>query len=136
LQTHGLDINRDIDCRYVGSQDSSIMNVLLGHTDAGATWPVPWKLFVAEHPEQAAELEVKWQTEALVNVGWVVRNDVPDELISRFAEQLFSLQHDEAGRKLLESISISNFEAATDETYAPIRQFLEAFDRTVRKIEQ
>lgn len=136
LQTHGLDINRDIDNRYVGSQESSIMNVLRGHTAAAATWPIPWKLFTVEHPDQAAELEIKWQTEALINVGWVVRNDVPKEVISRFAEQLFNLQNDEIGRKMLESVSISNFEAASDETYEPIRQFLEEFNRKVRSIEQ
>ncbi len=51
LQNHGLNINTDIENRYVGSQESSIMNVLLGHVAAAATWPVPWKIFVAEHPE-------------------------------------------------------------------------------------
>jgi phosphonate transport system substrate-binding protein len=136
LQTHGLDVMHDVDTRYVGSQESSITNVLLGHTAAAATWPVPWKLFVAEHPDQAAQLEIKWQTEPLINVGWVVRDDVPDQLLTRFAKNLFSLQDDEAGRKLLQAVPISNFEAASDETYAPIRQFLDEFNRTVRNIEQ
>jgi phosphonate transport system substrate-binding protein len=48
LQTHGIDVNRDIENLYVGSQESSIMNVLLGHVEAGATWPVPWKTFQQE----------------------------------------------------------------------------------------
>ncbi len=80
LQTHGLDVNRDIENRYVGSQESSIMNVLRGHVAAGATWPVPWKTFSVEHPELASQLEVKWQTGALVNNGWVVRQDVPPQV--------------------------------------------------------
>ena len=39
LFTHGIDVNRDIESLYVGSQESSIMNVVLGHVAAGATWP-------------------------------------------------------------------------------------------------
>lgn len=136
LHSHGVDINTDIDNRYVGSQESSIMNVLLGHVAAAATWPVPWKTFVAEHPAQAAQLDVKWQTESLVNNGWVVRKDVPVALVERFSVQLFALQNDEAGRKLLKAVPVSRFESANDQTYEPVRAFLENFNRTVRPIEQ
>ncbi|WP_146066726.1 phosphate/phosphite/phosphonate ABC transporter substrate-binding protein, partial [Candidatus Venteria ishoeyi] len=39
LHSHGLNILEDIENRYVGSQESSIMNVYLKQTLAGATWP-------------------------------------------------------------------------------------------------
>lgn len=136
LHSHGIDINTDIENRYVGSQESSIMNVLLGDVAAAATWPVPWKIFMAEHPEQAAQLDVKWQTEAMVNNSWVARADVPAELVERFARQLFSLQDDEAGRKLLQAVPVSRFEPATEQTYQSVRIFLENFNRTIRPIEQ
>lgn len=135
LQTHGLNINTDIDNQYVGSQESSIMNVLLGHVAAAATWPVPWKTFCAQHPRQAEELEIKWQTEALINNGWVVRNDVPAELEGQFALHLFDLQNSEEGRKLLQAVPVSRFEAANDQTYDPVKFFLETFNKTVRPIE-
>ena len=67
LHTHGIDVNRDIENLYVGSQESSIMNVFRGHVAAGATWPLPWLAFNAEHPDQANQLEVKWQTGTLPN---------------------------------------------------------------------
>jgi len=136
LHSHGLNINTDIENRYVGSQESSIMNLLLGDVAAAATWPVPWKAFMVEHPEQAAQLEVKWQTEPMVNNGWVVRADVPATLVERFARQLFSLQNDEAGRNLLQAVPVSHFESATEQAYQPVRAFLENFNRTVRPIEQ
>lgn len=136
LHTHGLDINHDVDNRYVGSQESSIMNVLLGHVAAACTWPIPWKAFVAEHPDQAAELEVKWQTEPLINNSWMVRDDVPSELGARFADALFGLQNHTSGLKLLESVPISRFEAANELTYAPVSRFLQEFNATVRSIEQ
>jgi phosphonate transport system substrate-binding protein len=135
LQTHGIDVNVDVENRYVGSQESSIMNVLLGQVAAGATWPVPWKAFVAEHPEQAAQLELKWQTEALQNNGWVARKDIPDELVHEFADVLFSLQDSEEGRKLLAAVPISRFEAADEQTYAPVAAFLQLFNQTVRPLE-
>jgi phosphonate transport system substrate-binding protein len=135
LHTHGININTDIENRYVGSQESAIMNVLLGHVAAAATWPVPWKTFSAENPEQAAQLEVKWQTEALQNNGWVVRNDIPAPLADQFAAALFSLQESEAGQKLLAAVPVSRFETANDQTYAPAQAFLKVFSQTVRPLE-
>lgn len=135
LHTHGIDVNRDIENLYVGSQESSIMNVLRGHVAAGATWPVPWKTFVQEHPDQAAELEIKWQTETLPNNGWVVRKDVPPELAAKFSALLFGLNTHEQGRALLARLPISKFEAATDQTYQPVIDYLKVFSETVRHVD-
>ena len=135
LHTHGIDINRDIENRYVGSQESSIMNVLRGHVAAGATWPVPWKTFSAEYPEMADQLVVQWQTEPLLNNGWVVRKDVDSSIADEFARLLFSLHNNAQGRIMLERLPVSRFEPATDETYQRVRDFLEKFSDTVRQIE-
>jgi phosphonate transport system substrate-binding protein len=134
FQSHGLNVNTDIENRYVGSQESAIMNVLLGHTAAAATWPIPWKIFSTEHPDQATQLEIKWQTESLPNNGWVVRNDIPSELVKQFSQQLFSLQNSVAGQKMLAAVPISRFEAASKQTYAPVQIFLDNFNKTVRPI--
>lgn len=135
LHTHGLDVNRDLNNLYVGSQESSIMNVLRGDVAAGATWPVPWLAFVAEHPELASQLLVKWQTAILPNNGWVARDDIPQPVVDKFSRLLFGLQHSEQGKLMLNRLPISHFEAASDETYLPVREFLEKFSRTVRQIE-
>ncbi len=135
LHTHGIDVNRDIENLYVGSQESSIMNVLRGHVVAGATWPVPWKTFQQEHPEMAAQLEVKWQTDTLPNNGWVVRNDVPPALAEEVGKALVGLNANQDGRTMLERLGITHFEQATDETYKSVRQYLKVFSETVRPIE-
>jgi phosphonate transport system substrate-binding protein len=135
LHTHGIDVNRDIENRYVGSQESSIMNVFRGYVAAGATWPVPWKSFVSEHPDIANQLEVKWETEPLLNNGWVVYNTIPATLTDKFAKVLFSLQETAAGKAILDRMPISHFEAANDESYRPVHDFLEKFSKTVRPIE-
>ncbi|OIR17623.1 ABC transporter, phosphonate, periplasmic substrate-binding protein [mine drainage metagenome] len=135
LQTHGLDVNKDIENRYVGSQESSILNVLRKHVAAGATWPIPWKAFCIEHPDMASELEVKWQTEPLQNNGWVVRKDVPPAIAEKFQRILFSLNDSDEGKKMLARLPISRFETATDETYRPVQAFLTAFSTQVRNVE-
>lgn len=136
LSAHGIDVNHDIETLYVGSQESTIMNVVRGHVAAGGTWVTPWLAFSVEHADQASQLEVKWQTESLPNNGWVVRQDVPAALASQFAAVLFGLNNSEQGRKILARLPISHFEPATDATYAPVRNFLIMFSRTVHQVEQ
>lgn len=81
LYQHGIDINREIDNNYVGSQESAILNVFLKKTAAGATWPPPWRAFQKDHPDQAAELKVIWETEPLLNNSFMVRDDISPDLI-------------------------------------------------------
>ncbi|BCK87661.1 putative phosphite transport system-binding protein PtxB [Sideroxyarcus emersonii] len=135
LHTHGINVNKDIENLYVGSQESSIMNVLRGHVAAGATWPVPWKTFQQENPEMAAQLEVKWQTGTLPNNGWVVRDDIPPGLAAKVGKALVDLKQAPEGRAMLERMGITGFERAGNETYDPVRQYLKVFSETVRPVE-
>ncbi|OIR17417.1 ABC transporter, phosphonate, periplasmic substrate-binding protein [mine drainage metagenome] len=135
LHTHGVNVNKDIENLYVGSQESSIMNVLRGHVAAGATWPVPWKTFQQEHPEMAAQLEVKWQTGKLPNNGWVVRDDIPPGLAAKVGKALVDLKQTAEGRAMLERMGITGFERAGNETYDPVLQYLKNFSEKVRPVE-
>lgn len=135
FQTHGLDVNRDIVNLYVGSQESSIMNVYLGNVAAGATWPIPWEAFQKEHPDKAKKLELKWETAPLINNGVVARDDVPKQLAMRVAELLANLHRSKEGRSILEKMPLSRFEPADDERYQVIRNFLDKFSLTVRHLE-
>ncbi len=135
LQTHGIDVMKDLDIHYVGSQESSVMNVYLGNVVAAATWPPPWNLLSAERPELAAEVYPIWQTEPLVNNGLVVRDDVPPELLAKVSNILFSLHEHPTGKKLLSAMDLSRFETATNATYKPITVFLEKFHEKVRPLD-
>ncbi len=134
LQTHGLNINTDIENIYVGSQESSIMNVLNRKVAAGATWTLPWKAFIKNDPELAQQLEVKWQTESLINNSWVARNDMPTEIIKKITDVLLHLADTSEGKNILATIPISNFEAANDETYKPVEAFINHFNTIVRPL--
>jgi phosphonate transport system substrate-binding protein len=134
FQTHGLDVNRDIENLYVGSQESSIMNVYLGTVAAGVTWPLPWEAFQKEHPNKAAELELKWETEPLINNGVVARDDVPAALAKEVAHLLDTLHTTTEGKVILARMPLSRFELADDARYRVIEDFLGKFSRTVRPL--
>jgi phosphonate transport system substrate-binding protein len=136
LHRHGLDLGRDLTVRYVGSQESSIMNVYLGNVAAAATWPPPWETLAGERPELARALEVRWRTQALPNNGLVARRDVPPALVQRIAQVLFHLHEEATGRVLLERIALSRFEPADLDTFRPVRAFAAEFSRTVRELGQ
>lgn len=127
LHTQGLDVNKDITRLFSGSQESSIMNVSLGKSAAGTTWPVPWQAFMKRHPELAAELEVKWETPSLVNIGLVARDDVPPEVVDKVRSLLVALHTHEEGRQLLAALPLTRFENATEATYQPVRVFLKRY---------
>ncbi|MDD5275747.1 MAG: PhnD/SsuA/transferrin family substrate-binding protein [Methylovulum sp.] len=135
LHDHGLPISA-YTSRYVGSQESSIMNVYLGDTAAGATWPPPWLSFQKDHPDWAAQLTVQWQTEPLPNNGLVARDDFPPELLKQVTDIVLNLQNNEEGKAILARMPLSHFEPATTETYAPVRKFVAHFNNTVRPLKE
>jgi phosphonate transport system substrate-binding protein len=134
LHDQGLDLRR-VELRYVGTQESSILNVALGETAAGATWPQAWRSFQADQPELASRLTVKWETGALVNNSIMVRDDVDPAVAQSLREALIGLTGEDAGRQVLRRLEISGFKAADSRTYDAVRDFLRDFERDVRKIE-
>lgn len=134
LHMHGLDINNDITNSYVGSQESSIMNVYLGKSAAASTWPPPWRAFIKEHPEVAKEVMIKWETTSLPNNGLVVREDVPKDVVAQVSEIIFSLHTHHEGRKILSAMELSRYEEANCTTYEPVKKFMELFEKDIRPI--
>lgn len=136
LHTHGVSVTRDIGNRYVGSQESAIMNVVLGQTAAGATWPPPWRAFQKEHPLEAARLEVVWETEPLVNNSVMARDDVPADVRDRVQTLLLGLTGTEEGRKILADMETERFLPATDRDYDAVNDYVSRFEREVRPVEE
>jgi phosphonate transport system substrate-binding protein len=135
LYQNGLDINRDIENIYVGSQESSIMNAYLGKSAAGATWPPPWRLFQKDHPEQAAQLKLIWETPPLMNNSFMVRDDVPTELRDKVQNLLATLDQTEEGRAILASSTTARFHIADDQSYDRVRDYVATFEQQVRPVE-
>jgi phosphonate transport system substrate-binding protein len=135
LYLHGIDVKHDIQNRYVGSQESSIMNVYLGDTVAGVTWPPPWRLFQKDHPQEAAQLQIVWETSALINNSVMARDDVPSPLYDKVSELLLVLDSSAEGHVILEGMETARFHAANDDSYAVVRDYVAEFEKTVRQVE-
>jgi len=134
LHINGININKDIKNTYVGSQESSIMNVYLKKSIAGSTWPPPWIAFAKENPNIAKELEVKWETNHLLNNGLVVRKDFPVDLLKKISHIIFTLHTHEKGRNILKAMELSKYEKADYNTYDKVREFLKGFEKEIRPI--
>ncbi len=134
MHQNGLDILNDIQNSYVGSQESSIMNVYLGKSAAASTWPPPWQAFIKERPEIAKEVEIKWTTSFLPNNGLVAKDNIPEELINQVSEIIFSLHKNTEGKKILAAMRLSRYEKADYTTYDPVRVFLKDFKEQVRPL--
>ncbi|MCF7817991.1 MAG: phosphate/phosphite/phosphonate ABC transporter substrate-binding protein [Kiritimatiellales bacterium] len=136
LHVHGINVMSDIDNRYVGSQESSIMNAYMGLTAAGATWPPPWRAFQKDHPKEAAELKLIWETESLVNNSVMVRDDVPAVVREQVFSLLTGLQETEEGRTILAGMETARFIPASDQNYDVVRAYVLRFEQEVRPVEE
>ena len=136
MRDRGLDVMREVDHRYVGSQESSMMNVYLKLTEAGATWPTPWRGFQKSHPAEARDLRVLGETPALVNNAVMVRKDLDPDLKARIRAQLIHLHEHEEGRRVLGGMEIRRFHPAKDADYEPVRAYVARFERLVRPVVQ
>lgn len=135
LHEHGIDVNRDIRNEYVGSQESSIMSVYLKQSVVGATWPPPWRLFQRDHPEEAAQLKVLWETPPLINNSVMVRDDVPAALRDQFRQALLELAESAQGKEILLGMETSRFHAADDASYGVVADYIKRFEAEVRPVE-
>jgi phosphonate transport system substrate-binding protein len=135
LHQHGIDVQHDIQNVYVGSQESSIMNVLLKKADAGATWPPPWRLFQKEHPSEAAHLRVAWETPFLINNSVMVRDDVPKTVRVEIQKALLDLETAPDGKDILKAMETARFHSASDASYDVVKHYVAKFEKEVRPVE-
>lgn len=134
LATHGLDVHKDVRWRYTGSQESTIMSLYLGEVRAATTWPVPWKLMQRTRPEVAARLKLAWQTNTLPSNSVMAHERVPASVAEQVIRVLVAMADDPEGKRLLAASTFLRFERADDETYTPVRRFIEAYSRTVEEV--
>ena len=112
------------------------MNVLLGESSAGATWPPPWRLFQKDRPEDAAQLKVIWETPPLMNNSVMFRDDVPENIVQKTSEIIYSLHTTEKGQNILKGMETARFYQADNDSYKPVRDFVASFEEDVRPVEQ
>jgi phosphonate transport system substrate-binding protein len=136
LYINGINVNTELENKYVGSQESSIMNACLKQTHAAATWPPPWRAFQKDHPAEAAELKILCETPSLINNSVMVRNDVPDDVRKEIRKFLTALDSTSEGRAILEGMETARFIPASDADYDVVRTYVAQFEKEVRPVEE
>lgn len=129
LANLGLDINRDIEKKFVGSQYSSIMNVYSKDTIAGATWPPPWESWKKENPKKAQELRVQWETKHLINNGFVVKNGLDGTFVRKLQEYLIGMDEDKFGKELLIQAGFEGFALANNKDFDTVQVFMNHYNQ-------
>lgn len=134
LKRMGLDIEKNSQVTYVNSQDSAVMNVYMGLTHAGGTWPPTWDAMKHERSQVTDALKVLTRTEALPNLALVARNDVPDEHVRKISQVLFRLHESIEGQEILKAMEIPKYQSADSRTYEPVRKFLKEYEQLFEKL--
>lgn len=132
LARQGLNPEQELDNRYVGSQESTLLNVYAREVAVAVTWRPPWRAFLRSHPDKAAELEVIWETPSLINNSLMIRNDLPLELADALRTQLLGMCSDPAASAVLVSIGVRCFNPADDQRYRDtLEPFLQEYQQKV-----
>ena len=129
LKQAGLNVETQANIKYVGSQDSALMNVHLGLSAAACVSASGWNTFRKLHPDIAQTLQIRWQTDPLVGLGLLTRNDVPREHVATLTRVLFELQATPRGPEILEAMKVSGVRAAEAGTYDGVWEFLNDYRR-------
>lgn len=124
LLGQGINVDRDMQPRYVSSQYSSIMNAYTKDVLIAGTWPTAFEAWKQDYPKEAEEMEVVWETPHLVNNALVARVDVDPQLVKTVADLLIHLADTEAGRAILAPTACNAFEAANNMSFEPVFRFL------------
>jgi phosphonate transport system substrate-binding protein len=127
LRQYGLDVDKQTKPKYVGSQESALMNVYFGLSAAACVSDSTWNTFKRARPEVAQSLHVRWETEPLVGLGILARDDAPPEHVGEVANALFELNASAGGREILKVIRVSGFKPASSGTYDAVWEFLNGY---------
>lgn len=134
LKERGVDPRRDVIELFVGTHESALMNASIGASDAVCTWPPAWRMFQREHPEEAARLELRWQTDTLPGNGLVALAEVPEHVRAKVAQAFLQLHESAEGRRLLAEAGLMRFIPAERSTYAPVADFVRRYEQLVRPL--
>lgn len=126
----GVDV-KSLQIKYVGSQDSTILNTYAGDAAACGSTVRFFGGFAKKNPDKAQQIQVLWRTQSLPHNGFVARDDVSPAVARRAAEVLAGLDKDPAVDQSQFKKDQQHFEVASDDTYRPMRKFLADYDKAI-----
>lgn len=135
LHSQGLNVSKDFQSSYVGSMESSLMNVYQRNVAAGTAYPPAWRSFIKDQPEAASKLKIMWETPPLPDNSLMARNDMPPALVARVTQALLHMHENPEGRAILASMDLSMFKPATNADYDIVRSFINKYEASIGPID-
>jgi phosphonate transport system substrate-binding protein len=129
MMEQGLNVNVDTKTKYVGTQESSILALYHKEVDAACTWPISWELFVNENTKMTDQLKIVFQTDNLVNLSVMARNDVDEKLIENIKKTLMNLSNNVEGQNVLLKFNVSKIIDGNDKSYEKVNIFLNKYKK-------
>ncbi|MCO4771879.1 MAG: phosphate/phosphite/phosphonate ABC transporter substrate-binding protein [Deltaproteobacteria bacterium] len=104
--------------RYAGSHQAVLLQVRLGHVDAGATNELDLARAIEGGDINADEIKTVWTSDPIPGSPIVARKDLPPELLAQVRNALVDYK-DPEGLKRMQS---KGFVEVTDANYEPVRR--------------
>ncbi|MEJ2434982.1 MAG: phosphate/phosphite/phosphonate ABC transporter substrate-binding protein [Pseudolabrys sp.] len=115
----GIDVKRDFQVHYFGSQDSALMALYSGLVDITGTWRPSLRSMPAH---VRAKLRVIAETPPQPQMPIAVRAGLPARVVQRITHCLIGLAHTPSGRPALKALGFRHgFVRATDAEYRGVR---------------
>lgn len=124
LKRAGVDPERQMQVRYTGSSESSLLNVVTGHAAAAGVPRDVWERFRAANPISAAVLDPLWQTDDLPGSALMVHSRVPKKHVSELRKAVLQISRSETGRRALQTAWLSGFAIAESGSYDELWEFV------------
>lgn len=120
LNSIGIDVDRQMQVQYFGSQDSAILALHNGLVDIIGTW----RPSLRSMPQAVREnLRIIAETPPQPQMPIAVRDDLPAEDIDRLYRALVGLAETEQGQEIVKQMGFKRgFEPAADEEYLEVSQ--------------
>jgi len=120
LDSIGIDVDRQLQVQYFGSQDSAILALHNGLVDITGTW----RPSLRSMPRAVRnDLRIIAETPPQPQMPIAVRDDLPAEHVDRLFRALTGLAENRLGREIVRQMGFKRgFESATDEEYLEVNQ--------------
>jgi phosphonate transport system substrate-binding protein len=127
----GLDVNKEINLKYLESFESVILNIYLGKCSAGFASINGWHTFLKKRPEIASRVVVKWVTPATPGNNLLIRNNIDEKTADTIKKLVLTMNMNKEGRKALANLGYVKFSPADNTTYLPVRDFLKEYHKLI-----
>jgi phosphonate transport system substrate-binding protein len=112
-----------------GSHQRSLAMILAGEIDAAAMDSTVLETELGLHPEMAGQIRTVERFGPSPIPPWVVRREVPSELVAALRRCFVEMHTDPAGATLLSQVQMLRFAAVIDSDYDPIRRMAALAER-------